>query len=327
MFKPQDHSNSSKSNKISSVELSLKENSLASGAAWMKGKIIPLSEASMPVNDWGLVRSDITYDVVPVINGAFFRLSDYIERFQASMKALKLKPQVNKEEIENALLGMVAASGLRHSYVTMVCSRGIPAIPGSRDPRECVNYFYAWCVPYIHVIRPEVVARGASALISSSVKRIDESSFDPTIKNYHWGDFTRGLYEAKEQNYDTALLVDHKNFLTEGPGFNVFIIKNGMLMTPIKGVLQGITRRTVLEIAESLEIRTQIREIAKLEVLDADEVFLSTSAGGIMPLVRVNSTIYSNGTPGHISEKIRKKYWEWTELSCYRTTINYSDEF
>ncbi len=298
---------------------------LEGAAAWMKGQIIPLSEASIPVNDWGLVRSDITYDVVPVINGAFFRLSDYLDRFDASIRGLRLDPKMRKAEIKTALLDMVAASGLRNSYVTMVCSRGIPTIPGSRDPRECANYFYAWCVPYIHVIKPEVIKRGASALISNSVRRTHESSIDPKIKNYHWGDFTRGLYEAKDNNYDTALLVDQKGYLTEGPGFNVFIIKNGILLTPIKGVLQGITRRTVLEIAESLEIRTEIREIAKLEVLDADEVFLSTSAGGIMPLVRVNSTIYSDGTPGHISEKIRKKYWEWTELSCYRTTINYSD--
>ena len=295
------------------------------GAAWMRGQIIPLSEASIPVNDWGLVRSDITYDVVPVINGGFFRLSNYIDRFVASMKGLKLEPQLSKNDIENALLEMVGASGLRNSYVTMVCSRGIPTIPGSRDPRECENYFYAWCVPYIHVIKPEVIARGASALISVSVKRIDESSFDPTIKNYHWGDFTRGLYEAKEQNYDTALLVDHKDCLTEGPGFNIFVVKDGKLMTPIKGVLQGITRQTVLEIAESLQISTEVREITKPEVLDADEIFLSTSAGGVMPLVRVNSTIYSNGKPGNISEKIRKKYWDWTELPCYRTLIDYSD--
>jgi len=68
-----------------------------------------------------------------------------------------------------------------------------------------------------------------------------------------------------------------------------------------------------------------VREITKQEVLDADEIFLSTSAGGVMPLVRVNSTIYSNGKPGNISEKIRKKYWDWTELSCYRTLIDYSD--
>ncbi len=325
MFKQQNHSNSNDLNKPPSLEKNSKDSSLGSGAAWMRGKIVPISEASIPVNDWGLVRSDITYDVVPVINGGFFRLSDYIERFYVSMDGLKLDPRLGENGIETALLEMVGASGLRNSYVTMVCSRGIPTVPGSRDPRECENYFYAWCVPYIHVIKPEVIARGASALISDSVKRIDESSFDPTIKNYHWGDFTRGLYEAKEQNYDTVFLVDHKDCVTEGPGFNIFVVKDGKLMTPIKGVLHGITRRTVLEIAESLNIETEIRKITKQEVLDADEVFVSTSAGGVMPLVRVNSTIFSNNKPGHISKKIRKKYWEWTELSCYRTLINYSD--
>ena len=296
---------------------------LEGAAAWMKGQIIPLSEASIPVNDWGLVRSDITYDVVPVINGAFFRLSDYLDRFDASIRGLRLDPKMRKAEIKTALLDMVAASGLRNSYVTMVCSRGIPTIPGSRDPRECANYFYAWCVPYIHVIKPEVIKRGASALISNSVRRTHESSIDPKIKNYHWGDFTRGLYEAKDNNYDTALLVDQKGYLTEGPGFNIFVVKDDVLMTPNKGVLEGITRKTILELARSLEITTQVRAISKSEVLGADEVFLSTSAGGVMPLVRVNSTIYCNGAIGRVTEMIKKSYWKSTELPHFRTLIPY----
>ena len=137
---------------------------LSSGAAWMKGKIIPISEAAIPVHDWGLTHSDITYDVAPVKDGAFFRLDDYLERFFASMDALHLDPKMTKQEIKDALAAMVAASGLRASYVAMVCSRGVPRVPGSRDPRDCENHFYAWCVPYVHVIKPDVLAKGASAL-------------------------------------------------------------------------------------------------------------------------------------------------------------------
>ena len=325
MNEPQNDLDAIETAKLQDIKSVSTISSLEGGAAWMKGQIIPLNKASIPVNDWGLVHSDITYDVAPVINGAFFRLSDYLDRFHTSIRDLKLNPKVSKEEIKTALLEMVAASGLRNSYATMVCSRGIPMIPGSRDPRECVNYFYAWCVPYIHVIKPEVVKRGASALISNLVRRIHESSIDPKIKNYHWGDFTRGLYEAKERGYDTTLLVDQKGYLTEGPGFNIFIVKKGILVTPIKGVLEGITRRTVLELAEKLQIVTEVREISKSEVLDAEEVFLSTSAGGVMPLVRVNSTIYSNGAPGRITEEIRKEYWECVELPHYRTLIPYSN--
>ena len=293
------------------------------GAAWFRGAVVPIEQAMIPVNDWGLVHSDITYDVVPVRGGAFFRLQEYLDRFQASMTLLNLDPKMDLNQIRMALLDMVSASGLKNSYVSMVCSRGVPQIPGTRDPRKCKNHFYAWCVPYIHVISPEVVRRGASALISGSSMRIEKSSVDPTIKNYHWGDFTRGLFEAKEQKYETVILTDKKGNITEGPGFNVFVVKEGTLITPKEGVLLGITRRTVLEIAEELRLRTEVRNLSKGELLKADEVFISSSAGGVIPLVKVDKTTYSKGKTGPITEQIRIRYWEWMELPIFSTPIPY----
>ena len=242
-----------------------------------------------------------------------------MDRIQASMKSLNLDPKMNQNQIITALSDLVSASGLKNSYVSMVCSRGVPQIPGTRDPRKCKNHFYAWCVPYIHVISPEVVRRGASALISGSSMRIEKSSVDPTIKNYHWGDFTRGLFEAKEQKYETVILTDKKGNITEGPGFNVFIVKEGTLITPKEGVLLGITRRTVLEIAEELRLRTEVRNLSKGELLKADEVFISSSAGGVIPLVKVNKTTYSYGKTRPITKTIRARYWEWLELPNFYT--------
>lgn len=128
------------------------------GAAWMRGKVVPIAEATIGVNDWGVTRSDITYDVVPVWKGAFFRLDDYLNRFEASMASLRLDVVMKREEIRAALHAMVGRSGLQDSYVAMVASRGVPLIPGTRDPRTCANHFYAWCVPYIHVIAKEAIA-------------------------------------------------------------------------------------------------------------------------------------------------------------------------
>ena len=117
------------------------ENDLSLGAAWMNGKIIPISKATISVNDWGLVHSDITYDVVPVIDGAFFRFDEYLARFLSSMEDLHLDPGMSKRDIQEALHQMVGKANLRDSYVAMVCSRGKPKISGSRDPRDCKNHF------------------------------------------------------------------------------------------------------------------------------------------------------------------------------------------
>ena len=246
---------------------------LSSGAAWMKGKVIPIKKAKIPINDWGLIHSDITYDVAPVWDGGFFRLNDYLDRFFSSMKSLRLDPRMTRDEIRDALLKMVSLSGLRNSYVAMVCSRGVPKVLGSRDPRLCKNYFYAWCVPYIYVIKPAVVAKGATALISEKVYRIPQESIDPINKNYQWGDFTKGLFEAKDLSYETVILCDQFENITEGPGFNVFAVKNQKLITSDHGALGGITRRTVLEIGRAMGLEADIRRIKKSEILNAEEVF------------------------------------------------------
>ena len=299
------------------------EKDLSLGAAWMNGHVLPISQATIPVNDWGLVHSDITYDVVPVINGAFFRFEEYLSRFFSSMESLYLDPGMNKSEVQKALHQMVSQSGLRDSYVAMVCSRGRPKIPGSRDPRDCENHFFAWCVPYVHVIKPEIIDQGATAWISQNVYRIPEESVNPRVKNYHWGDFTQGIFEAKDNKYETVILLDFDGNVTEGPGFNVFAVKDGVLITPDRGVLAGVSRKTVLEIADHLGIRAVISPLSVDELLAADEVFLSSSGGGVIPIVRVNETIYGNGVKGPISVRLNETYWQWTTLEKYRDPINY----
>jgi branched-chain amino acid aminotransferase len=299
------------------------EKDLSLGAAWMNGHVLPISQATIPVNDWGLVHSDITYDVVPVINGAFFRFEEYLSRFFSSMESLYLDPGMNKSEVQKALHQMVSQSGLRDSYVAMVCSRGRPKIPGSRDPRDCENHFFAWCVPYVHVIKPEIIDQGATAWISQNVYRIPEESVNPRVKNYHWGDFTQGIFEAKDNKYETVILLDFDGNVTEGPGFNVFAVKDGVLITPDRGVLAGVSRKTVLEIADHLGISAVIRPLSVDELLAADEVFLSSSGGGVIPIVRVNETIYGNGVKGPISVRLNEIYWQWTTLERYRDPINY----
>jgi branched-chain amino acid aminotransferase len=300
------------------------ENDLSLGAAWMNGTVIPISQAKIPVNDWGLVHSDITYDVVPVIDGAFFRFDEYLARFLSSMEDLHLDPGISKRDIQAALHQMVSKSSLRDSYVAMVCSRGKPKIAGSRDPRDCDNHFFAWCVPYVHIIKPETVEQGATAWIAQNAYRIPENSVNPRVKNYHWGDFTQGIFEAKDKNYETVILLDYDGNVTEGPGFNVFAVKDKVLITPDKGVLAGVSRKTVLEMAEHLGINTSVRSLSVEELLEADEVFLSSSGGGIIPIIRVNETIFGNGASGPISVQLNETYWKWTTLEKYRDPIDYA---
>jgi branched-chain amino acid aminotransferase len=289
----------------------------------MRGEVVPIAEASIGVNDWGLTRSDITYDVVPVWKGGFFRLEDYLDRFEASMASLRLDVGMSHADIRAALHQMVGRSGLRDSYVAMVASRGVPLIPGTRDPRTCANHFYAWCVPYIHVVAKDIADAGASVWIAKDVRRIPEDSVNPRAKNYHWGDITQGLFEAKDRGFETVVLLDHDGNVTEGPGFNVFAVKDGRVVTPERGVLHGITRHTVMDICAEMGIETEVRFLPLDELMEADEVFLSTSGGGAVPVTKVDDRIFSNGAPGPVASGIRAAYWEWLERPALRQEIDY----
>lgn len=296
---------------------------LSHGAAYMGGQIIPIAEAGVPVTDWGLTHSDIAYDVVPVWKGGFFRLDDYVARFMASVAAQRMEIGMDADAVKSALTAMVAASGLRNSYVAMLAARGRNPVPGSRDPRDCQNHFYGWCVPYVHIVKRDAAAKGTSVWIAKKIRRIPEDSVNPRVKNYHWGDFTGGLFEAKDHGFETVMLLDHQDNVTEGPGFNVFAVFGDRVVTSEHGVLHGITRRTVLEMAAEAGHLVETRPLPLEEFWGADEVFLSSSGGGVIPVAQVDDRHFSNGAAGPVATALRAQYFEWLTRPELRSEIAY----
>jgi len=296
----------------------------SAGAAWMSGQVIPISEAKISVFDWGLTRSDITYDVVHVWDGAFFRLDDYLDRFELSMKKLRFDVGMGRSTIRSALIELVATSGLQSAYVSMVASRGTPIATGNRDPRACTNHFYAWAVPFIWVIPKDVVKRGAHISIAQDARRIPSTSVDPTLKNYHWGDMTAALFQALDEGYDTTVLLDHNDLVTEGPGFNIFAVISDRVITPKSGMLEGISRKTVFEICAELGIPCEATDIQKDDFISASEVFTATTAGGLVPVTRVNGRILGNDVIGPTTAKILQTYWDWHRREDLALKVHYN---
>lgn len=125
------------------------------------------------------------------------------------------------------------------------------------------------------------------------------------------GDFTQGLFEAKEAGFDNTLLLDHNGFVTEGPGFNVFMVKDGRVKTPRFGVLEGITRKVAMEICTHHNVPVETADITLAEFLEADELFATTTGGGPVPVTRINDRIYSNDAAGELTRLFTNTYWEW----------------
>jgi len=280
----------------------------ANGAAFVDGQFVPIAEARVPILDWGFLRSDATYDVAHVWRGKFFRLEDHLDRFERSMDHLRLSLPYGRDDIKDILIECVRLSRLRDAYAEIICTRGMPR-PGSRDPRECENRFYAFVVPFIWIADPEKQERGLHAVIADR-QRIAPSSVDPTVKNYHWLDLEVGLLEAYERGGETVILTDAEDNVVEGPGFNVFAVHHGAISTPGRGVLEGITRRTVIELANGHGIPIEERSVPAASLRRADEVFLSSTAGGIIPVTTVDGKLVGEGVPGPVTLRLRDAYWQ-----------------
>ncbi|MDB5859196.1 MAG: branched-chain amino acid transferase [Ramlibacter sp.] len=291
------------------------------GAAWQGGNFVPIGEASVPLTDWGFLRSDAAYDVVTVWDGAFFRLDAHLERFMRSCRKFRLDPGRSPQEIFEILSQCVKLAGLRSAYVEMLVTRGQPPW-GSRDPRLAVNQFRAFAVPYVWIANEEQRQRGLHVKVSK-VQRIPPASVDPTAKNYHWNDMTMGLFEALDAGADTVLLSDAAGNVVEGPGFNVFALRGGRLVTPLEGVLEGITRRTVVEIAGTFGVPVDVRALPADELRSADEVFLSSSGGGVLPVTRVDGKTVGNGEPGAVTRRLLQTYWDWHYEPRYSVPVRY----
>ena len=291
------------------------------GAAFIEGKFVPVAEACVPITDWGFLHSDATYDVAHVWRGAFFRLEDHLDRFERGMAKLYMNPSYGRDKIRKVLIECARLCGLHDAYAEMICTRGVPPA-GSRDPRECENRFYAFVVPFVWIADPELQGRGLHATISC-VQRIQPESVDPTVKNYHWLDLTAGLYEAYARSGGTVILVDREDNVIEGPGFNVFAVKDGGVFTPELGVLKGITRRTVIELAEEASIPLVQRALPSDEVRNADEVFATSTAGGIMPITKVDGKAVGDGQPGPVTLRLCKGYWDLHQDARFTTPVEY----
>ena len=288
------------------------------GVAYIDRKIVPISEAKISMLDWGFLHSDATYDVVHVWNGKFFRLNDHVERFFSGMEKLRMSIPYTREELYLILCDCVKFSGLRDAYVEMITTRGLPK-PGSRDPRTCTNQFFAFAIPFVWITEQQ---KGLNLVVSHR-QRIPVESIDPVIKNYHWLDLVMGQFEAYDRGGNTAAVIDSSGNIMEGPGFNIFIVKDSVLTTPAKGVLEGITRKTTIELAIEYGYKVVQDYLAPDCVRFADEVFATSTAGGIMPITKIDDQIIGSGATGAITQKLQDGYWMLHNDSRYTSTIDY----
>jgi len=203
----------------------------------------------------------------------------------------------------------------------MLCTRGVPP-PGNRHPSACENRFYAFAIPFVW-IADEAQRRKGLNLAISTVQRIASESVDPRAKNYHRLDLTRALFEAQDAGAETCVLVDRAGNVVEGPGFNVFAVADGEVLTPSHGMLEGITRLSVLELCTETGITYRADILAAARLRQADEAFIASTAGGLMPVTVIDRQRLGDSTPGLVTRRLHDLYWAKKEAGWHATPVDY----
>jgi branched-chain amino acid aminotransferase len=283
---------------------------MPAGTAYVEGRFVPMSEARLPILDLGFLRSDATYDVVAVWNARFFRLDKHLDRFFRGVEKLRFDIPADRDSLTRILAECVRRAGLEDgAYVETIATRGMPR-PGSRDLRLCVNQLYCFAIPYVWLPTPEQRERGLRLSIGET-ERISHRSVDPRVKNYHWLDFEQALLQAYDAGGDNVVLTDDAGLVTEGAGFNVFAVRDGTLITPATNVLEGITRMTVLEIADELGVPAVVGKLTAEELRTADEAFGASTAGGVFFVTSVDGRQLGDGRAGPVTQRVHDTYWAW----------------
>ena len=290
------------------------------GIAFIDGDFCDISEARISILDFGFLHSDATYDVVHVWRRRFFRLDRHLDRFLANVAKLHLALPFDRDTLAGTLKECVRRGGLDDAYVEMICTRG--TAPGyGRDPRQAINGFIAFAIPFSWVA-DEGQRRLGLNLFVSTVSRIPSRSVDPTIKNYHWLDFIKATFEAYEHGAETVVLVDEDGNITEGPGFNLFAEAAGRGTTPGQGSLKGITRATTFELCAELGIEAREAQLSAGRLGAADGAFITSTAGSIMAVTRIDGAPLGDGTPGPVTALLTDLYWQKHDDPGWTTPVD-----
>jgi branched-chain amino acid aminotransferase len=254
---------------------------------WIDGEIVDGPAARIPVLDHGLLYGDGLFEGIRIVSGRVFRLGDHMRRFATGARAIGLDLPHPVDAIEKIVLDTARAFGEREAYVRLVVTRGVGAL--GVDPTTCERPNLFCIVTSLALYPEEKRARGID-LITASVRRPAADALDPQVKSLNYLNSVLAKRESRLRGADEALILNARGLVAEAAVANVFVVRGEVLCTPpvSDGALPGITRRSVLEIAVELGVETSECSLGRTDLLGADEVFLTGSGAGIVPVATLD---------------------------------------
>jgi branched-chain amino acid aminotransferase len=275
----------------------------------VNGKLLPKEEATISVFDHGFLYGDGVFEGIRVYSGNIFRFRAHLDRLFESAKTIKLEIPLTKDELERATVECVAANQMEDAYIRLVVSRGKGDL--GIDPAKCAKATVVIIVTTIELYPEEFYTSGIK-LITSSVPRIPSQCLDPRVKSLNYLNNIMAKLEAREAGVPEALMLNYQGRVAECTADNIFIVKEGRLLTPdlMQGALGGITRRAVMDIAARRGIPVTEALLGVHDIYNADECFLTGTGAEIVPVIRVDGRTIGNGRPGKMTLDLLARYRE-----------------
>jgi len=287
------------------------------GTMFVNGEFCSANDGKISVLDSGFWHGINVFDTLSARQGYIFKLHAHVDRFYRSMHAIRIAIPYTKEEFARLIVETTRRSGLADAFVQCIATRG-HRTSASIDQWTPGTIIYA--IPFFTVVPEKAIREGAKIRISS-IRNLSIQSLDAKIKNFNRLHSYLARLEAIDSGADDAIMLDMEGYVAEGRGANVFAASNGTLYTPSEGMLLGITRETVFEIAEQQGIPAKEIRLTPYDLYNADEVFYCTTAGGIIPIVDVDRRQIGDGRPGKITRRIEELYWRMHVEGKYTTPV------
>ena len=277
--------------------------------AYVNGGIVPESEATISIRDRGFLMGDAVFDTTRTFGGRIFRLDEHLDRFFDSLKYMRIEPGLTKEdfvrltmEVLEANLPLLEADD--DYWVTQRVTRGV-SVDGEYRPSVIIE-----CVPLPFEARARYYRDGLPVVVPS-VRRTPPESQSPRAKVHNYVNLVQAEMEVTSQNPNAwPILLDTSGNLAEGPGSNIFIVKDGAVLTPKEQfVLAGISRRVTIELAQELGIEVYEADIDLFDAYTSDEAFVTSTSFCICPVSSFNGSPVADGAvPGPVTDRLTRAY-------------------
>ncbi len=281
----------------------------AERVAYVNGSIVPESEAVVSIRDRGFLQGDAVFDTTRTFGGRIFRLDEHLDRFFNSLKYMRIDPGLTKDDFARLTMEVLQANlplldDDDDYWVSQRVTRGV-RVDGENRPTVVIE-----CAPLPFEARARYYRDGLPVIVPS-VRRTPPESQSPRAKMHNYVNLVQAELEVKSQNPDAwPILLDTNGNLCEGPGSNIFVVKDGAVITPKEQfVLAGISRRVTIELAQELGIEVHETDIDLFDAYTADEAFVTSTSFCICPVSSFNgSTVADGAVPGPVTDRLTRAY-------------------